>query len=110
MMNPGTIPDLGLLAAQLHDAIRIARAELENRRIEHDAALEERLAEPSERLEQWNQGRMRLERRRDNQPRRRRLAEERKQIKGQVEQDIENLRTKGDPLVRVLAVLIPGSG
>ncbi len=108
MMNPGTIPDLGPLAAQLHDAIRIARAELENRRIEHDAALEERLAEPSERLEQWNQGRMRLERRRDNQPRTRRLAEERKQIKSQVEKDIEDLRTKGDPLVRVLAVLVPG--
>jgi hypothetical protein len=40
----------------------------------------------------------------------RRLYEERIQIKGQVEKDIEDLRTKGDPLVRVLAVLVPGGG
>ena len=110
MMNPGTTLDLEPIDAQLHDAMRIARAELENRRVEHDTALEERLAEPSERLEQWNQGRLRLERRKENQPRTRRLTEERQQIKGQVEKDIEDLRTKGDPLVRVLAVLVPGGG
>jgi hypothetical protein len=105
MANPGGTRDTKALAAQLPKVIDAARDELARRRAERDAELDRLLAEPAQRLKSWADtskgGALALAgAARDH--RLKRIHE--------VERDtsavIESLRTRGEPLVRVLAVVV----
>ena len=105
MANPGTPIDVEVLQDQLGDVIEQVRGELEVRRDAYEAQLTERLAEPQVRLDAWQ---MRSEalamdlvehRRRDRQ---KVIAA----VRSDTAQLIESMRTQGDPLIRVLAVLV----
>ena len=105
MTNPGTESDLGALTELLPGAVDAATAELSRRREEHDTELDRRLDEPTERVRRWVRESNQLAFTMDE--RRRGLKE--KQV-GDIRRDteslIESLRTKGQPLVRVVAVLV----
>jgi ERCC4-related helicase len=107
MPNPGRVLDLSGLRSQLPDAVAAARAELERRRAAHDALVEERLAEPLERLQRWTTASHQLAFDLDE---RRRREEERKTrtIRDDTQVLIDSLRTAGQPMIRVLAVLVGG--
>ncbi len=83
-----------------------ARAELARRKDAHEAELDRRLAEPAERLDGWVARSRQLafsfdeRRRRDREHYTRSVAADTTQL-------IESMRTAGQPLVRVLAVLVP---
>jgi hypothetical protein len=83
-----------------------ARAELGRRRADHDAEVEELLKAPAERLDAWvhqsNQLAFDLDDRRRG-SRERHVGE----VRNDTRRLIESLRTTGDPMIRVLAVLVP---
>jgi len=106
MSNPGASLDLAPVEAKLGDAVELARRELAERRRRHDQMLDARLAEPQQRLSDWSRGRERLERQMANEGRARKLATERRDTRDRVAREIESMRTAGEPLVRVLAVLV----
>lgn len=108
MPNDGRPIDLGPLEARLagdDGVVAVARAELERRRRSYDAALDERLAEPTERLERWlgefEQLSLGLEG-----ARRDRRTRERDAVRADTERLIESMRTAGQPMVRLLAVIV----
>ncbi len=107
MSNPGGDLDLSTVTDGVTQAVAAARAGLATRRSEHDDHLEERLSEPTKRLSDWETRSNTLAM---NMDRSRRSDAER--YTGAVSRDtkalIDSLRTRGEPLVRVLAVLMPG--
>ncbi len=106
MTNPGTDVDVAAVQALVPAAVELARGALRERREEHDRVVEERLAEPRRRLQEWVRRCRQRERELANEPRARQLAKERRETCERVEREIESMRTSGDPLVRVLAVLV----
>ena len=106
MANAGRRPDVGPLALHLGEVVTLARAELAHRRADHDAKVEALLAEPTDRLHEWVHASNQLAFDLDD---RRRGAREREvgEVRNETQRLIESLRTTGDPMVRVLAVLVP---
>lgn len=106
MPNTGHAVDMAPLTAALGEVVQASRDELRRRRGEHDARVEALLAAPAERLEEWveqsTQLAMELDDRRRNQKER-----DLGQVRSDTERLIESLRTTGDPMIRVLAVLVP---
>lgn len=109
MPNTGQPVDAAPLTAALQDVVDAGRAELRRRRAAHDAQVEELLAAPADRLGDWvqrsNQLAFQLDERRRSQ-RERQVSE----VRNDTERLIESLRTTGDPMIRVLAVLVPNGG
>ena len=93
--------------SQVLDAVTEARNELDKRRRIYDADLDDKLLAPFDRLESWvkrsNQIAFSL-----NEASRRTKESEVGEVKAKTKGLIESMRTKGDPMVRVLAVLVPG--
>ncbi len=106
MSNSGAPLELAPVEALLSDAVELARAELKDRRRVHDVDIDERLADPQRRLDDWAKGRRVLERQIANEGQARKLETERRVTQTRVEREIESMRTVGEPLVRVLAVLV----
>ncbi len=109
MANTGPEVDDAALRALVPAVVAAARDELDSRRTAHDARIEELLAEPSNRLAAWARRSNQLALELDD---RRRGTRERYvgDVRRSTERLIESLRTTGDPLVRVLAVLVPVGG
>ena len=105
MPNDGQPVDLFPLTNQLDDVVATARAELKRRRDEYDAELDQRLTAPTERLERWlnESGQLTLGL---EGPQRDRRNKEREVVRTDTQRLIESMRTAGEPLVRVLAVLV----
>ncbi len=105
MPNPGGEIYTTRLAERLGEVIDTARAELDERKRRHEQHLDELLAAPTERLDAWVRERHRIAAGLDEKTRRQRDTET-----GAVRDDtrdyIESMRSKGEPLVRVLAVLV----
>ena len=106
MANPGRDLHLATLTAALPAVVDAARAELDARRATHDTRVDELLAEPAERLARWRTNRFQQstlfdEHRRGDRDRQTR------EISDDTDALIASLRTAGQPLVRVLAVLVP---
>lgn len=108
MINPGIPLPLEQTAALVPAAVDAARAELDARRAAHDQVIEDRLAEPTARLVAWTNRRHTLSTNLDNEKRRRDADRHTSAVRTDTTELIESLRTKGQPLVRVLAVLMPG--
>lgn len=111
MPNPGRSTDPVLLEAAMPGVVQAARTELLARRAAHDEHIDELLDAPRARLDLWVDRSARLALELDDQ--RRRTDRERyvDQVRGATDRLIESLRTAGDPMIRVLAVLTPaGSG
>jgi hypothetical protein len=105
MPNSGRSIDLDALAARLPDAVAAARSELESRRGAHDARIEERLNEPQDRLKRWTHASHQLAF--DFDERRRRERDDyTRAVRTDTETLIDSLRTAGQPMIRVLAVLV----
>ena len=94
-------------SAQVIDAVVEARNELAKRRSAYDADLDDKLLAPASRLASWvkrsNQMAFNL-----NDSSRRTKESEVSDVKKKTKDLIDSMRTKGDPMVRVLAVLVPG--
>ena len=107
MPNPGQETDTLLLEAALPGVVEAARAELLARRAAHDEQIEALLDAPRQRLDLWvnRSGQLAME----LDDRRRKSERERyvDQIKAATERLIESLATTGDPMLRVLAVVVP---
>lgn len=106
MINPGRPPDTEALGTLVPQAVAVARAYLERRRAEYEKANVEPLERYARQLRQWEQtsleGLDAL-----SAPSREKAAG---RVRGTGEQQrrlIDNLRTTGEPLLRVLAVLEP---
>ncbi|WP_040684738.1 DEAD/DEAH box helicase [Nocardiopsis halotolerans] len=100
MVNTGRAEDLSALQELVPDAVRAARAHLEERSDAYAARIEEDLARPEQRLKEWRQ--LSLEG----------LGEGRQKERGRVhdtvaeqERLMRRMRTSGEPLLRVLAVV-----
>lgn len=108
MANPGHAIDTRLLQKLLPAAVKAATAEVESRRKVHDRELDELLRAAQARLDAWVRKSNAVAFDLDDIRRR-----QREKHTGEVRRDtaalIESLRTKGQPLVRVLAVLVPQS-
>ena len=113
MANPGEHNDekeFAALAADLQRnlaaVVKAARIELTHRRAQHDQSVEALLAEPAHRLASWTDTSKQLALALDD----RRRGRENTRIKvvaADTAALIDSLRTTGDPLVRVLAVIVP---
>lgn len=106
MPNTGEPVDLTPLTDALTGVVDASRDELGRRRADHDARVEALLATPAERLEDWVERSTQLALELDD---RRRNQKERRvdEVRLDTEQLIDSLRTTGDPMVRVVAVLVP---
>lgn len=106
MPNTDRQLDPAPLTALLDGVVAAGHAELGRRRAAHDARIEALLAAPAQRLSEWvhrsNQLAFHLDERRRNQ-RERQVGE----VRNDTQLLIESLRTTGDPMIRVLAVLVP---
>ena len=106
MANTGEPLDTAPLSAQLASVLEAGREELTRRRSVHDGRVEALLAEPTERLREWVEESSQLASQLDD---RRRGQNERQvaEVRADTEALIASLRTTGDPMIRVLAVLVP---
>jgi len=106
MANTGVDVDTTPLTAELDGVVEASRAELHRRRAAHDARVEELLAAPTERLAEWVQRSNQMAFELDE---RRRGLKERQvgEVRDDTQSLIASLRTTGDPMIRVLAVLVP---
>ncbi|GHD20570.1 helicase [Nocardiopsis kunsanensis] len=100
MVNTGQGGDLAALQALVPDAVRAATAHLEQRRDEYASRIEADLAEPERRVADWEQLALDglQESKQDQRARVRETAEEQRRL-------LEKMRTAGEPLLRVLAVV-----
>ncbi|MFI0411324.1 DEAD/DEAH box helicase [Actinomadura sp. 3N508] len=103
MTNTGRPIDLGPLTARIPDAVATARRHLEERRAHFDAEIVAPLAEYRDHLESWRQLAL------DGTP-----ASHQKRAEARVDDTVErqrrlldSLQTTGEPLLRVLAVVVP---
>jgi superfamily II DNA or RNA helicase len=106
MPNPGRDLDLDTLTGHVPTAVAAAREAVAEVRATHDERLEELLDEPRQRLEDWRLGSGQLALKLDLDERRR--TERERHIQSVVDDThrlIDSMRTAGQPLVRVLAVL-----
>lgn len=111
MANPGSSSAVEAAVEQATKetaaAIALARRELENRRALYDADIDDKLRAPASRLEKWVTRSNDIAFLLDEQKRR-----EKEQQVGDTKREtvelIESFRTEGSPMVRLLAVLIPG--
>jgi superfamily II DNA or RNA helicase len=104
MANPGRPLPLDALTTNVPAAVAAARAELDRRRATHDAELDELLAAPKERLDRWRHNRNQLALDLDDRRRRERDRDTRNVADDTIKL-IDSMRTTGQPLLRVLAVL-----
>lgn len=109
MPNSGHEVDPRPLEAQLQSVVTAARAELGRRRSDRDRQVDELLAGPRERLRSWveQSGQLAFDLPEGPRSKRQREVDD---VKDSTEQLIEQMRTTGDPMVRVLAVLMPSAG
>ena len=103
MVNTGQGGDLGILQALVPDAVRAADEHLRLRRQEYEARIEADLAEPQRRVEEWEQLALqglenRAHSKQDKRQQVRDTAAEQRRL-------LEKMRTAGEPLLRVLAVV-----
>ena len=108
MTNPGNPVSVVGPQTLVSEAVAIALKELTARRADHDESIRRRLEEPRNRLSTWFEQSQLFE---DNHPDSRTGKldnEERLATKRRVQDEIERLETTGEPLVRVLGVLVPG--
>jgi hypothetical protein len=105
MANPGTPIDVEVLQDQLGDVIERVRDELQVRRDLYEAELAETLAAPEERLRAWE---VRSEQLAADLVEHRRAQRVRgiETVRSDTARLIESMHTEGDPLIRVLAVLV----
>ena len=106
MANPGTPIDPSHLTAQLPDVVRITRAALEARRAERDVEIEQRLETHRKRRARFSNGRAQLELALDNPALRSKLSKEREAVEADTDRLIASMETTGQPLIRVLAVIV----
>ncbi len=107
MTNPGA-PSVDAAQALVVEAVDQAMDKLKERRVAHDELVGQRLDAPRRRLEFWNKQRQVFEHDFRDTARGREIGSERKAVGAQVQREIDRLETRGEPLVRVLGVLIPG--
>lgn len=107
MANPARPLELGPLRGLLPSVVSAApRAELDARRVHHDADVDALLVGPQERLDRWRSTRFSHATLFDEANRRK--SESRTQeVADDTTALIDSMRTTGQPLVRVLAVLVP---
>ncbi len=105
MANPGTPIDVEVLQDQLGDVIEQVRNELQVRRDLYEAELAETLAAPQERLRAWE---VRSEQLAMDLVEHRRAQRVRgiDGVRSDTTRLIESMHTQGDPLIRVLAVMV----
>lgn len=108
MANPGPVADLAPLTALIPTAVTAARTELASRRDAHDQSLDELLQGPADRLAAWRTQRHDRAQLFDDKTRSERDRYTRSVV-DDTERLIGSLRTAGQPLVRVLALLVPGA-
>ncbi len=108
MANPGRPTNTTSLEAGVAAAVTAATRHLEQRRAEHDERLDEVLAEPTKRLKDWVDESIRLAFERDER-RQREMTKRTREVEADTERLIESMRIVGQPLVRVVAVLVPRS-
>jgi hypothetical protein len=106
MPNPNHSIDVSSLQASLSSAVAIARNELGARRAERDAYVDELLTAPRTRLARWIDRSRQLAFEFEGQ-RRTKREQYVDEIEGATERMIQSLRTTGEPMLRVLAVLVP---
>jgi hypothetical protein len=106
MANPGGEIDLEHLQRLIPPAVAAARRQLDQKKAENDRHLDAVLAAPTDRLDAWVKGSHQLAMRFDE---RRRVERDRhtSAVRDDTSELIESMRTKGQPLIRVLAVLAP---
>lgn len=104
--NPGTSLDPRQFQTRLDDVIDCARQHLDEQRALHDADVEQRLAEPERRLKTWLDEKEQLSFGFEA-TQRSKLASEREAIRATTRKLIDQMRTDGQPLIRILAVLAP---
>ena len=102
MVNTGHDEDLSMLQELVPAAVDAARSHLETRREEYDAVIEESLAAPQRRLQQWRQ--LSLTGLGED-PRAQRKKGEVHDTVAEQERLMLRMRTAGEPLLRVLAVV-----
>ncbi len=105
MPNPGRDIEMGALTRALADVIAAVRAELDKRKLAHEAKLDELLDQPTQRLKAWVRDSQQLALNLDEKQRRQR-DDQTATVRKDTQELIDSLRTKGEPLVRVLAVLV----
>ena len=105
MTNPGSALDPAPLRKALPKVLAAARGELAQRRAAHDAKLNELLAEPAQRLDTWEKQSRALAL---DLPELQRRQRDRytSTVRDETQATIDSLRTAGEPLVRVLAVIV----
>ena len=108
MVNRGVDVDTEALEALIPTAVEVAADALKASRAEHDALIADRLAEPRKRLDAWFEQRELFEREYRDTPRGKAERNERMETRARVRREIERLETAGEPLIRVLGVLVPG--
>ncbi|WP_433228668.1 DEAD/DEAH box helicase [Actinomadura formosensis] len=103
MTNTGRPIDLGPLTARVRDAVATARRHLEERRAHYDAEIVAPLNDYRDHLESWRQLTLDVTH-----------ASHQERVKARVDDTVErqqrllkSLQTTGEPLLRVLAVLVP---
>ncbi|MFC5751068.1 DEAD/DEAH box helicase [Actinomadura rugatobispora] len=104
MINTLRPPDLDRLRPLVRNAVEEARRRLDARRDEHAEQVEKQLSGPRERLVDWEQTSL------SGIPAEGRGARKRDDVRDTADQQrrlMESIRTTGEPLLRVLAVLVP---
>ena len=109
MANPGVSIDAEVFRNELATVVDLARVELDRCRLERDREVIDRLQTHRDRRQRWTQGRLALESTLDNAARQARLRAERTDVEVETDWLIESMQTTGQPLIRVLAVLV-GAG
>lgn len=108
MPNPGRPFDVGPLNDFLPSALSAVRLELEARRRRHDTALDVALDAPTKRMESWVAASEQLALGLSGS-----AGQERRERTQMVREDttalIESMRTRDEPLIRVLAAIVPRS-
>lgn len=102
MVNTAQAEDLSALQELVPAAVHTARAHLEERSAAYDTRIEEDLAAPEKRLEQWRQ--LSLEGLGED-PRAEKKKGEVHDTVAEQERLMRRMRTSGEPLLRVLAVV-----
>ena len=110
MTNPGNVAGTDEPQTHVREAVALAKRELAVRRDNYDEVIRGRLEEPRNRLTNWFEQLQLLESQFFATPTGKRSAEERLATRHRVEREIKRLETTGEPLVRVLGVLVPRGG
>jgi superfamily II DNA or RNA helicase len=109
--NPGQSAAVGeqveAARSQVVAAVALARNELDRRRRLYDADLDDKLLAPASRLENWVKRSNEIAFQLDEGKRRTREKQV-GEVKASTRELIDSFRTEGDPMLRVLAVLVPG--